>query len=35
MRVDEYSHLYEASSDGLPVAVYGLQTLQKPSTVRY
>ena len=35
MRVDEFSHLYEARSDGLPVAVYGLQTLQKLSTVRY
>ena len=33
MRVDEFSHLYEARSDGLPVAVYGLQTLRKLATM--
>ena len=33
--MDEFSHLYEASGDGLPVAVYGQHTLQKLATVRY
>ena len=33
MRVDEFSHLYEARSDGLPVAVYGLHTLRKLATM--
>ena len=33
MRVDEFPHLYEARSDGLPVAVYGLHTLRKLATM--
>lgn len=35
MRVDEFSHLNEASNDGGPVAEYGQHTLQKLATVRY
>ncbi len=33
--MDEFSHLYEASDDSLPTAVYGQHTLQKIATVRY
>lgn len=33
--MDEFSHLYQASDDGLPMAVYGQHTLQKLATVRY
>ena len=33
--MDEFSHLLEASDDGLPMAVYGQHTLQKLATVRY
>ncbi len=33
--MDEFSHLYEASGDGLPVSDYRQHTLQKLGTVRY